>query len=107
MAMTGWRIGYLCAPAALFEPIAMINASTVMCAPGVAQYAALRGLERGRGDIARMAEEYRARRDYICGRAHKFGWRCSPPRGAFYLWADISPSGWTAEELVHTLIREC
>ncbi len=107
MAMTGWRIGYLCAPAALFEPIAMINASTAMCAPGVAQYAALRGLERGRGDIAHMAEEYRARRDYICGRAHKLGWRCSPPRGAFYLWADISPSGWTAEELVHTLIREC
>lgn len=107
MAMTGWRLGYLCAPKELLAPIAMINAATVMCAPGVAQYAALRGLEQGRCEIARMAEEYRARRDYICERAHRLGWRCSPPSGAFYLWADVSPSGWTAEELVHTLIREC
>lgn len=107
MAMTGWRLGYLCAPEELLAPIAMINAATVMCAPGVAQAAALRGLEEGRGEIEMMAKEYRARRDYICERAHRLGWRCSPPNGAFYLWADVSPSGWTAEELVHTLIREC
>lgn len=107
MAMTGWRLGYLCAPEELLAPIAMINAATVMCAPGVAQAAALRGLEEGRGEIEMMAKEYRARRDYICERAHRLGWRCSPPSGAFYLWADVSPSGWTAEELVHTLIREC
>ena len=99
--------GEHCTPKELLAPIAMINAATVMCAPGVAQYAALRGLEQGRCEIARMAEEYRARRDYICERAHRLGWRCSPPSGAFYLWADVSPSGWTAEELVHTLIREC
>ena len=107
MAMTGWRLGYLCAPSDLLKPIAMINAATAMCAPGVAQSAALRGLELGRSEIEHMAGEYRTRRDYICERVLRLGWRCDAPSGAFYLWADVSPSGWTAEELVHTLIREC
>jgi aminotransferase len=107
MAMTGWRLGYLCAPKDLLVPVDTINAATVLCASGIAQAAACRGLDHGRKDIDFMTFEYRARRDYMVDRAGRIGWISVPPNGAFYLWANISSTGIDADRLVRELIEKC
>ena len=106
MAMAGWRIGYVCAPRDLLDPVAALNATVALCASGIAQSAVLRGLTCGHKDIEYMSEEYRIRRDYAWNRIQEFGWKCALPRGAFYLWVDISPTGMDAESFAHGLIAK-
>lgn len=97
MAMTGWRIGYVCAPASLLEPVALVHSIAALCAPGIAQAAALEGLKNGREAIDNMLHEYRRLREYTLGRIQSLGWECNAPGGAFYLWPDIRSTGLDAE----------
>ena len=92
-AMTGWRVGYVCAPAELLRPIAKCHSFAVMCAPGIAQYAALEGLKSCKDNVRIMVEEYRHRRDFVQERLCQLGWQCSLPGGAFYAFPCIRGTG--------------
>lgn len=106
MAMTGWRIGYLCAPAELLEPVRLVHSTAALCAPGMAQAAALEGLTSARHCINEMLSTYAGLRQYALNRIQRLGWPCIPPDGTFYLWPDISSSGLDAEQFAQKLCDE-
>ena len=104
MAMTGWRLGYFCAPLQLMEPAARIYETVHLCPSSISQQAALEGLKSGRLAIDTMIDAYKQRLVYALDRVHKLGWKCNPPGGTFYLWADITSSGKDASTLTQELI---
>ena len=106
MAMTGWRIGYVCAPAAMLEPVARIHASGVLCTSGIAQAAVLEGLRHGTHTVDVLRERFRENRAYVMKRIEKLGWACALPGGAFYIWPDIRSTGLDAEMFALRLMRE-
>jgi len=89
-AMTGWRVGYACAPAEIVEQMMKIHQYTVMCVPTAAQYAALEALKTGEAEVQRMVGEYDKRRQYMWRRFNEMGLHCFEPRGAFYCFPNIS-----------------
>lgn len=106
MAMTGWRLGYICAPEPLLDPVRKVNAAVTLCAPACAQYAAAEGLKSGREAINGMISETVKRRESALRLIGDLGWPCIPPGGGFYLWADIRSTGMEAEAFCRHLIRE-
>jgi len=92
-AMTGWRVGYACAPAEVIEQMMKIHQYTVMCVPTAAQYAALEALKNGEGEVQRMVGEYDTRRKYMWRRFNDMGLHCFEPRGAFYCFPNITATG--------------
>ena len=107
MAMTGWRIGYFCAPIQILEPAAKIYETVHLCPSSISQNAALEGLISGRTDINMMIQIYKQRLVYAMDRVQKLGWKCNPPGGTFYLWANIATSGKDSLSLVQDLITNC
>ena len=105
-AMTGWRIGYVCAPRELLRPVSKCHSFAVMCAPSIAQYAALAGLQQCEMDVKEMVEEYRRRRDYVMERFAKLNWPCVLPNGAFYAFPSIKSTGLSSEDFCRRLLRE-
>ncbi len=105
-AMTGWRLGYLCAPEPLVTEIFKIHQYGIMCAPTTAQFAAIEALKNGDEDVARMTGEYNRRRRYIVKRLNDLGIPCFEPRGAFYVWPNISRFGMTSEEFCEKLLYD-
>lgn len=109
-AMTGWRIGYACAPAPLMESIVKIHQYAIMCAPMQAQVAAEQALKRGRedeyADIATMRESYNHRRRLMFGGLRKMGMECFEPLGAFYVFPSIENTGLSSEEFCERLLKE-
>ncbi len=105
-AMTGWRLGYLCAPAPLVEQIFKVHQYGIMCAPTTAQFAAIEALKNGDEDVARMTGEYNRRRKYLVKRLRELGIPCFEPRGAFYVWPNISRFGMTSEQFCEKLLYE-
>jgi aminotransferase len=89
-AMTGWRIGYVAAPAALMEGIAKVHQYGIMCAPTAAQYAAIEALRHGEAAVAEMHAEYDRRRRYIVDRFNEIGLATFEPRGAFYCFPRVT-----------------
>jgi len=89
-AMTGWRVGYACAPAEIVEQMMKIHQYTVMCVPTAAQYAALEALQSGELEVLRMVGEYDKRRQYMWRRFNDMGLHCFEPRGAFYCFPNIT-----------------
>lgn len=104
MAMTGWRIGYTCAPQDLLEPVIAVNAVATLCVSGIAQAAALEGLTHGQQDIEYMNQAYKIRRDYAFERVLELGWIPFTPKGSFYLWCNIASTGMDADTLSRELI---
>lgn len=92
-AMTGWRLGYICAPAPLLQPVAKVHAISVMCASSIPQYAAAAGLAGCELEVAQMVGEYDRRRVYVMQRLERLGWDCLDPGGAFYVFPRISSTG--------------
>jgi len=92
-AMTGWRVGYACAPAEVIEQMMKIHQYTVMCVPTAAQYAALEALKNGEAEVQRMVGEYDTRRKYMWRRFNDMGLHCFEPRGAFYCFPNITTTG--------------
>ena len=78
-AMTGWRVGYACAPAEIIEQMMKIHQYTVMCVPTAAQYAALEALRTGEPEVRRMVAEYDARRRRMFERFNAMGLHCFEP----------------------------
>ncbi len=105
-AMTGWRLGYLCAPAPIVDEVFKIHQYGIMCAPTTAQFAAIEALQNGDEDVARMTAEYDRRRKYLVKRLNDMGIPCFEPRGAFYVWPNISRFGMTSEQFCEKLLYE-
>ena len=105
-AMTGWRLGYLCAPAPLAKQMLKIHQYAIMCAPTTAQFAAEEAMRNGDEDIEYMAEEYDRRRRYIYAGLAKLGIECFEPEGAFYIYPYIGKFGLSSEEFCQRLLVE-
>ena len=105
-AMTGWRLGYLCAPAPLAKQMLKIHQYAIMCAPTTAQFAAEEALRNGDSDIEYMAEEYDRRRRYIYAGLAELGIECFEPEGAFYIYPYIGKFGLSSEEFCQRLLLE-
>ena len=104
-AMTGWRIGWLAAPAALIEGILKIHQYTIMTAPTVAQDAALVAITEGEPEVARMLAEYDRRRRLVVG-FNAMGLETFEPRGAFYAFPRITSTGLDGETFSRRLLEE-
>ncbi|TMC77339.1 MAG: aminotransferase class I/II-fold pyridoxal phosphate-dependent enzyme [Chloroflexi bacterium] len=105
-AMTGWRVGYACAPAVVIEQMMKIHQYTVMCVPTAAQYAALEALRTGEDEVRRMVGEYDRRRKVMWRRFNEMGLQCFEPRGAFYCFPNITSTGMTDDEFAERLLVE-
>jgi aminotransferase len=105
-AMTGWRIGYVAAPAALMAGIAKVHQYGIMCAPTAAQHAAMEALRSGASHVVEMREEYDRRRRLMTERLNRMGLLCFEPEGAFYCFPDITSTGLDDEDFAQELLRE-
>ena len=103
-SMTGWRLGYACAPEPLLNEITKIHQYAIMCAPTVSQYAAIEAL-RSCDDVVRdMVEEYDMRRKLIVKGFNQLGLTCREPKGAFYAFPSIQSTGLSSEEFCERLL---
>lgn len=105
-AMTGWRIGWVAAPAPMMVGIAKIHQYGIMCAPTVAQFAAIAALRIGEPFVASMHDEYDRRRQLMTRRFNEIGLHCFEPRGAFYCFPNIAKAGMDDEAFAQALLRE-
>ena len=105
-AMTGFRIGYACGPADLIDAMMKIHQYSMLCAPITAQKAAEEALKHGKKDMAKMREEYRERRNVIVKKLNEAGLKCLMPKGAFYVFPNITSTGLTSMEFATRLLRE-
>jgi len=105
-AMTGFRIGYACGPEELIEAMMRIHQYSMLCASIVSQEAAIEALNKGEPDTIEMREQYRARRNFIVSAFNDIGLPCNLPRGSFYAFPCIRPTGLTSKEFAFGLLRE-
>ena len=105
-AMTGWRLGYACAPEQILEQMLKIHQYAIMCAPTTSQYAAIEAVRNGDGDVAQMREEYNGRRRYLIKRFRDMGLQCFEPFGAFYAFPCIQEFGMSSDEFATRMLQE-
>lgn len=105
-AMTGWRIGYACAPAPILKQMLKIHQYAIMCAPTTSQYAAVEAVKNGDSDIEEMKRSYDERRRYLLKEFRSLGMDCFEPYGAFYMFPCIKRFHMTSEEFATRLLRE-
>jgi aminotransferase len=105
-AMTGWRIGYVCAHADFIGAMNKIHQYTIMCAPIMGQKAAVEALRNGDKEMRNMVENYDYRRKLMLNGFRSIGLSCFEPQGAFYCFPDISVSGMNSEEFCQLLLEE-
>ena len=105
-AMTGWRMGYLCAPAPLAAQMLKLHQFGIMSAPTTAQFAAIEAMRNGDEDVTMMRSEYNRRRRYLTSGLRALGMPCFEPEGAFYVFPNISGFGLTSEQFCERLLKE-
>ncbi|HBC87482.1 MAG TPA: pyridoxal phosphate-dependent aminotransferase [Lentisphaeria bacterium] len=105
-AMTGFRMGYACGPADLIDAMMKIHQYSMLCASILAQEAAIEALRNGRPEMERMKTEYCRRRNMIVKRLNQIGLKCVMPKGAFYVFPNISSSGLSSKEFATRLLQE-
>ena len=105
-AMTGWRMGYLCAPAVIAKQILKLHQYGIMSAPTTAQFAAIEAMRNGDEDVQMMREEYNRRRRYLTAGLRSIGLSCFEPEGAFYVFPCIAGTGLSSEEFCRRLLEE-
>jgi aminotransferase len=105
-AMTGWRVGYLAAPASMLEGIVKVHQYGIMSAPTTAQDAALEALASAEGDVERMLAEYDRRRRLLVDGLNRLGLTTFEPRGAFYAFPRIASTGLDDETFAERLLVE-
>lgn len=105
-SMTGWRLGYIAAPAGLLKHLLKVHQYNVTCAPSISQAAGIEALKNGDDSIRAMVEEYDKRRKYCLGRIDKMGLKCFEPSGAFYIFPKIREFGLSSEEFCTRLLYE-
>ena len=105
-AMTGWRLGYVCAPKVILDQILKIQQYIMLSAPTMAQYGAREGLDKCIPDMEKMVQEYDNRRRYLLNSFKELGIDCFDARGAFYLFPSIEKFGLTSREFCLKLLNE-
>ena len=105
-AMTGWRLGYICAPAPLAKQMLKLHQYAIMCAPTTAQLAAITALRDCDEDVAMMTAEYNRRRRLIYNGLRAIGVESFEPEGAFYIYPHIGKFGLSSEEFCEKLLYE-
>jgi len=104
-AMTGWRLGYIAAPPELLEIMVKIHQYTALCAPSIAQYAAIEAMTSSDKEVLKMKSHYGKRRNFIVNRFQDIGIPCHMPEGAFYVFPDISSTGLKAKDFALELLQ--
>ncbi|MCR5118903.1 MAG: aminotransferase class I/II-fold pyridoxal phosphate-dependent enzyme [Lachnospiraceae bacterium] len=105
-AMTGWRLGYACAPENILSQMLKIHQFAIMCAPTTSQYAAISALRNGDEDVDRMRNAYNQRRRYLVDAFKNMGLECFEPFGAFYIFPCIKQFGMTSDEFATRFLQE-
>ncbi len=105
-AMTGWRVGYVAAPEDIIAAMTKIHQYTIMCAPTMAQVAAIEALRSGENSVLEMVEDYNRRRKIIVKGLCDIGLNCFEPKGAFYAFPSITVTGMKSEEFSEKLLME-
>lgn len=105
-AMTGWRLGYLCAPPEVVAQANKIHQYSALCAPIMSQYAAIEALKNGMKDLEIMRQSYHHRRNYVVTTFEEMGLSLHAPEGAFYCFPSIRETGLSSEEFAMRLLEE-
>nr|WP_288976745.1 aminotransferase class I/II-fold pyridoxal phosphate-dependent enzyme [uncultured Blautia sp.] len=105
-AMTGWRLGYALAPAQIMEQMVKLHQFAIMSSPTTSQYAAISALKNGNSDVMEMRLAYDQRRRFLLHEMERLEIPCFEPRGAFYIFPDITESGMSSEEFATELLKE-
>ena len=105
-AMTGWRLGYACAPEEIIRQMTKIHQFAIMCAPTTSQYAAVEALKNGDDDVESMRQAYNQRRRFLLNAFKEMGLECFEPYGAFYVFPCIKEFGMTSEEFATRFLAE-
>ncbi|MBQ3940943.1 MAG: aminotransferase class I/II-fold pyridoxal phosphate-dependent enzyme [Oscillospiraceae bacterium] len=105
-AMTGWRLGWMAAPAPIIAQARKIHQYAIMCAPMVSQRAAIEALRHCDAEVTQMIEEYDHRRRFLLERFRQMGLSCFEAQGAFYLFPSIAGTGMDGETFCEKLLQE-
>ncbi|MFC7687329.1 aminotransferase [Ureibacillus sp. GCM10028918] len=105
-AMTGWRLGFVCAPVEISNAMLKVHQYGLMCASTMSQYAAIEALKNGRSDVEEMVKSYRRRRNYIVHSFNEIGLECHEPGGAFYAFPSIQSTGLSSQEFAEKLLLQ-
>ena len=105
-AMTGWRLGYVCAPKEITKQMLKIHQYAIMCAPTVSQYAGIEAVLNGDDDIEYMKDCYNQRRRMLLSGLNEIGLSCFEPEGAFYVFPKIGEYGLSSNEFCERLLYE-
>lgn len=105
-AMTGWRLGYVCAHKVLIDAMKKIHQYAIMCSPTTAQYAAIEALKNGDESVFEMAREYNRRRRVLVDGFRSMGLDCFEPLGALYVFPCIKSTGMSSDEFCEKLLLE-
>ncbi|QBD82482.1 aminotransferase class I/II-fold pyridoxal phosphate-dependent enzyme [Ktedonosporobacter rubrisoli] len=105
-AMTGWRVGYVAAPAYILEAMLKVHQYTIMCAGTAAQEAAIEALRHGEADVQHMHDDYERRGRMFVDGLNRLGLTCCEPHGAFYAFPYVGNTGMSDEEFAEKLLFE-
>ncbi len=105
-AMTGWRVGYALGDPAIIGAMTKVHQYTMLCAPTMAQVAAVEALRRGESEMKAMKREYDRRRRLFVSELERLGLPCFEPKGAFYAFPSIEGTGLSSEEFAEQLLKE-
>lgn len=104
-AMTGWRLGYACAPEVILKQMLKIHQFAIMCAPTTSQYAGIEAVKHCDREVEDMKMQYNERRVYVLQRLRGMGLTCFEPYGAFYAFPSIKSTGMTSDDFATTLLK--
>ncbi len=105
-SMTGWRLGYACAPKEILAVMHKVHQFGIMCAPTTSQYAGIEAMRNGDQDIEKMKDEYNGRRRYLVNGLREIGFDCFEPKGAFYVFPSIQKTGLSSDVFCERLLLE-
>lgn len=105
-AMTGWRLGYACAPEVILKQMLKIHQFGIMCAPTTSQYAAIDAMKNCDAEVEAMRVEYDSRRRFMLERLRGMGLKCFEPFGAFYIFPNISKFGMSSDDFAMKFLEE-
>ncbi len=104
-AMTGFRVGYACAPGPIIEAMMKIHQYAIMCASIISQEAAVEALENCQREVETMRNDYERRRNFVVNRLNEIGLPCHTPKGAFYAFPCITPTGLKSKDFSLQLLK--
>ena len=105
-SMTGFRLGFVCAPAPLTDAMMKIHQFSIMCASSISQVAGLEALRNGDSEVIKMRDSYKLRRNFMVASLNELGLDCFMPQGAFYVFPSIKSTGLSSHDFAMNLLKE-